>query len=404
MPVRRFDLHAGSIETLESERSSEGFLKMHGIVARTGVLYYQDAHGVSSELIPPEELFAEDSLATLGGKPFTDDHPRDDNGAPLLVTPDNSEEHTRGTVGNDIAGKQSQGFVRITLDAHQKGIISKIDAGKRQLSSGRLVERIDETPGVWDASTQQYWLGDDAIGKPGVKFDRVQRGFTHNHVALVDRGRAGPRVSLRLDSADAVQVEPPSTNGGRNMAKVRIDGVEHEVDSGVAVAIAAQQTAHKTRIDGLDTKVKTLEAGAVKATADLDASKLKADDLQKKLDAVDPKALVQARLKLERSVAHLKLDGLDAMSDREVMVAAIKKLKADYDDTDVSDEHVAIYFEARMDALGVDIKTDDGGGRANSARHDASSGNDREKRIDAYVASNPRGYKARLVAQKEARG
>lgn len=399
LPVR-FDRHIGAIETLEPKRTDEGFLKVHGIVARAGVLHYEDATGkVSAELIPPEELFKKESLETLGGKPFTDDHPRDANGAPLLVNSDNSEEHTKGTVGNDIVANKATGFVRITIDAHQASIIAKIDKGKRQLSSGRLVDRIDETPGVWNASSQLFWTGDAAIGKKGVRFDRIQRGLRHNHVALVDRGRAGPRVSLRMDSADAVQVEPPD-NGGLPMAKVRIDGAEFEVDSGAAAAITAQQTAHKTRVDGLDTQVKTLEAEKVKAEAERDLAKVKADELETKLAGINPKEMVKARLDLERSVAHLKLDGVGEMTDRAIRVAVIKSKLPKYEDKDVSDEDVNVYFDAVLAMAGETPATrNDGSAGLNSAAHDSAPVNtDLDKKRADYIAG--RGYKALLAQQK----
>ena len=384
MPVR-FDRHVGSIEILEPERSSEGFLKVHGIVARTGVLYYQDASGkVRGELIPPDELFAEDSLSTLGGKPLTDDHPRDAKGAPILVTPANSAAHTRGTVGNDITGDRKAGMVRITIDVHQAGAIGKIDAGKRELSSGRTIDRIDETPGVWDPQTQTYWIGAEATGRKGVRFDAIQRGFGHNHVALVDRGRAGKQVAIRMDSGDAVQVDPP-TSGGPPMAKVRIDGAEYEVDSGTAAAITRYKEGVKALADGHVSKIAEMEAREVKYDAAMAVHIVKTAELQSKFDAVDVRGAVIARLTLERSVAHLKIDGADAMTDRVLQVAAIKTVKADYDDAGVSDEHVAIYFDAMLAVLGTaPVQRNDGAAGINTARHDSAGGSDLTAARDAW--------------------
>jgi hypothetical protein len=385
--VARFDRQTGTIETIAAQLTDEGFLKAHGIVARTGVLYYRDARGsVSAELIPPDELFDEESLATLGGKPLTNDHPTED-GCHVLVTPDNATAHTKGTVGNEIKADRRVGFVRITMDAHDGTTIKAIrHEGKRQLSSGRTVDRIDETPGVWDPKGQRYWLGPEAKGKTGIKFDRVQRGIRHNHVAVVDRGRAGGHCSIRVDSADAVEVEPPKPRGGPVMAKIRIDGAEYEVESGAAAAFTAHEQATKARLDGLETKHKATEAAKVKAEAERDALKVKADALKARLDGIDPAAMVAARLKLERSVSHLKLDGLDAMSDRDVQVAAIKAIKADWDDTGLSDEHVGIYFDAMIALSDKADKGDGGRGAVRNARHDSAPVNDMEAKRAAYRA------------------
>jgi hypothetical protein len=388
MSAARFDRQAGTIETIASELTPEGFLKAHGIVARTGVLYYRDARGnVSAELIPPEELFDDESLASLGGKPLTNDHPTED-GCHVLVSPDNATDHAKGTVGNDIRADRRVGFVRITLDAHDGTTIADIrERGKRQLSSGRTIDRLDEIAGVWDPRGQQYWTGPEAKGRRGIAFDRIQRGIRHNHVAVVTRGRAGGDCAIRVDSADAIEVEPPQPKGGPVMAKIRIDGAEYEVESGAAAAFTAHEQATKARLDGLENKHNATEAAKVKAEAERDALKVQADDLKARLDAIDPAALVAERLKLERSVAHLKIDGADALTDRELRVAAIKMIKADWADEGLTDEHVAIYFDAMIaltDATAT--KGDAGRGAVRGARLDAAPANDMAAKRAAYRA------------------
>ena len=385
MPAR-YDRHVGSIEILEPERTSEGFLKVHGILARCGVLRYMDGNGnVSAELIPPDELFKPSSLATIGGKPFTDDHPRDDDGAALLVTPDNSQTYTKGTIGNEIRGDHKLGFVRITIDVHDADTIAKIDAGKRELSSGRTVGRIDQTPGVWDHATQTYWIGDEAKGKRGIQFDAIQRDYTHNHGALVTRGRAGNQVALRMDSDDAMQVpsssESKATNGGQKMARIRIDGAEYEVESGTAAAFVKYQGDVKVKADAMAAMEVELEARLVKADGAKDVIAIQLKELQAKMDAYDPRAAVVARLELERSVAKLKIDGMSSMSDRDLKIAAIKLVKADYASEGVSDDHVGIYFDAMLDLIGRVKAVNDGSGAVSGAlKTDSDADSAREKR------------------------
>lgn len=41
----------------------------------------------------------------------------------------------------------------------------------------------------------------------GLHYDVIQRNIRGNHVALVDKGRAGETACLRMDSADAFQIE-----------------------------------------------------------------------------------------------------------------------------------------------------------------------------------------------------
>ncbi len=443
MPVR-YDRFIGSLEVLEPERSPEGFLKAHGIAARTGVLYYSDGPdgAVVAELIPPEELFGE-SLESLGGKPLTNEHPADKDGNAVLVTPDNADEFGVGTVGNDIRGNRKAGLVRVTIDVHKAEAIADVDAGKRQLSSGRLVGRIDDTPGFWNPKTQTYTLGTGALPPGSIAFDRIQRDFTHNHLAIVPRGRAGAMVAIRMDSDDAFQVAAPETDGGHDVAFINQEGggwvvrkgsgdfgvlsrfedeqaAKEEMDKlhaannpspesmGASAKAAYEAFMSRSEDDGkkmdssaiavYENTVARLEATVVKLRATDAAKQVKLDALQTRVDSIDIAGAVKSRLELERSVAGLRLDGLDGMSDRDVRIAAIKSRNAKFDAEGMSDDHVRIYFDATMSALDG-VKPNDGRGGLRGARHDASTGANidklRKERNDA------RGYKASIARQKE---
>ena len=399
MPLR-FDANIGTLDMLPSERSREGFLKSHAIMARTGVLPYLLADGtVRLELLPPEELLAADSIATIAGKPFVDGHPTNEDGIAIEVTPENASQYTRGVVGNDIKLDRELGLVRVTVDVHDAQLIAKIDNGQVEVSGARVYDRLEMTPGIWDGRTQQYWTGEEAAGKPGVPFDAIQRGFDHNHLASVPAGRAGARVRLRLDSADAVRVSPGAggaNKGAITMAKLKIDGVEYDADAGLAAAVSAQATAQAARIAAQDSAIATGEARLAKAEAEASIHKLRADEAGK----VDVRALVKRRLALERAPCVMRLDMSDEvvedMEDRDVMLAAITAALPDYSGEGKSDEIIAAVFEAVKDLAGShagEEPGDDGRDALAGARQDASP----RRKLDAARRefANRHNYKGR---------
>jgi hypothetical protein len=76
----RYDLHR--LDAVEVTAS--GALRVPARLARVGVLVYDDGAGNTwGEFVPPDTLFAADSLATMRGVALTDLHPQ------KQVTPEN---------------------------------------------------------------------------------------------------------------------------------------------------------------------------------------------------------------------------------------------------------------------------------------------------------------------------
>lgn len=288
------------------ERTPQGGLRVPAAVARTGIQTYQLTDGRTvREYRSPEEVFSADSLATLRGAPVTDLHPE------TLVTADNWKALSVGHVADTI--ERENDLVVTQLLVQDAAECRRIDARERvEVSCGYECE-LDETPGV---------------SPEGEPFDRQQRAIRYNHVGLGPEGwgRAGSRVSLRLDGA-AVQIAdasvqrappthetttqrealPPATtsveassgvsNEGRSApATPRLDaakdntmttplkvrGTEFKLDSDVGVAAAqgavdemtkkmdtdaAELAAVKTALMDALTKVASLEAKMTAAAA-----------------------------------------------------------------------------------------------------------------------------------------
>ena len=248
--VRRFDF--GEITNVE--RTPQGFLKVPGFATRIGVFPYQDGTGqVRRELRHPDDVFAPESLVTLKNAPVTNEHP------PEMVTPENYDTYAVGYTTDRV--EVNRDLVETDLIIAEADAIKAVeDGGKRELSSGYLADLIEEE-GSYN----------------GVQYNYRQKNIRYNHVALVDRGRAGPEVRLRMDSADAemVSLEQPLTKmvhmKDDEKNKVIISGEEVEMPAHLAAVVRDMLD----RYDEMRAKLAKLEGSMKKddmAKKDVDIS------------------------------------------------------------------------------------------------------------------------------------
>jgi len=162
-----------------SRREPEGYLICLNVpVARTGVQEYLPSElgmaGTDDRLIPvlrpEEEVFSQACIASFEGMPVTDDHPVTPDG----VTAENSRFLSRGHAQHVRRGTGSESDLLLAdLMITDPVLIDEILSGKREISCGYTYNLCEEDG----------------------KF--IQREIRGNHVAVVDSGRAGPRVSIR---------------------------------------------------------------------------------------------------------------------------------------------------------------------------------------------------------------
>ena len=153
--------------------TEEGYLVDHPIVTSVGIFVYHNPDGTERrELRLPEEVFADKSLASYKGKPVIVTHD-----AGYVDTGNVQEEHI-GTILTE--GYQDGNDVRAEIIIHDMDSVKR--SGLRELSCGYNL-RLEETPGVWN-------------GQP---YDAIQRDIEINHLALVDKARAGEQARLNID-------------------------------------------------------------------------------------------------------------------------------------------------------------------------------------------------------------
>ncbi|MED4934002.1 DUF2213 domain-containing protein [Heyndrickxia coagulans] len=306
------------------QETSEGYLTVNAPITRPGVFPYMRADGsLKMEAKLPEELFSSTTVQSAQAKPVTDDHPSEP------VTTANYKQYAKGMTHTDASVKDNKLWVSFTIT--DAALIQKVKSGKRELSIGFLSDVRDE-PGEY----------------AGQRYDSVQRNIEINHLAVVEKGRAGPEVAIRGDSA-AFMIDSDDKGGMKKM-KYKIDGVEYEVDAAVKQFIeaqaarldAAQEKAKE--YDTLQGKYDALDAQLKKKEKELEEAKkntLSADELDKK---------VNERIELITSAKPLLGDSFDftGKTEREIKEAVIQNVKPDFKGDGKSDEYVNAFYDATV--------------------------------------------------------
>jgi uncharacterized protein len=317
----------------EREYTDEGFLKVPARISRIGIQEYLAIEmGLSdrepSDIIrvyrPEEEVFADNSLGSFASKPVTNNHP------PELVNTKNFRQYGVGFSGPEVT--RDGMFAKTVLHITDEEAIKNIESGKVELSNGYTAD-IDWTPGVTP---------------DGEKYDAVQRNIKGNHIAIVERGRAGPACRV----ADNL----PITGDTVTMAKITIDGVDFEVSDQAAQAVGklrarltdAEKEA-QTKAEEIKAKEDEMEEKAVEAKKTEDSLKAKIDDAKSKIPTTDTlDKLVAERTAVVDTVRKVAPDlewvGKDADTLRkEVVALKCPNVQMDSVSTD--------YIKARFDML-----------------------------------------------------
>jgi hypothetical protein len=287
--VRRFeriDFSAGELP--RKQVTQDGFWRVAGKVARTGIQEYRDSSGgVRRELRLPEEVRA--SLPSFALQPLTNNHP------PQMVTPDNAKRFVAGAVGE---ATMDGDWVAAPLTIYDAAAIAAVEGGRAQLSVGYSC-RLEDMSGTWQ----------------GQHYDGVQRDIVVNHVAIVDLARAGSEARIRLDAGDAIagaisdshnhvlvsQLADTATTETMTMPiKMKLDGFEIEVQSANDQAVI-QRALDAARKQGEEHATTKAQADVEKLKAD---SLKERDALQGKFDTLDAKVKADA-------AATIKLDGAE---------------------------------------------------------------------------------------------
>ena len=295
-----------------AEKTPEGFLRVDARLTRTGVFEYSDGDRSWGELRTEEEVFSEDSIRSFDLAVVTDDHPE------AFVSAETVRDVQVGHVGTDV--RRDGDHLVASLVITDSETIRAIEGGKRELSCG-YTARVIQDSGVTD---------------DGTSFHARQTTIRGNHVAIVDRGRAGPSCRIVLERGDALQTIPRKEDPPMNEDK-KIEELETIVDSPPPAPVTTidaspnleELSKLRARIDALETELESRTAS-------------------------EP-ARIDARVQLVTTVREIlgRDTKTDGVSDLDLMRAVIREVNPRLDarvETNAQDlGYVRASFEAATD-------------------------------------------------------
>jgi hypothetical protein len=355
-------LFADKLSFDHPRKTQDGYMVVRARAARAGIYDYLgkevDPEGntfAADQTVrvyrSEAEVFAVDSVASFLMKPVTNDHPSQP------VTAENWRDYAKGVVGKSLRDGEYLAFDIVLMD---KATIADVEAGKRELSNGY-------------SSLIDFTGGQTEDGQP---YDAVQKQIRGNHVAVVDKGRAGPMCRIgdavsvaAIPASELIEIltdgqtysdqnsditnEPArretSNSGGSHVATktITFDGLPLEVTDAAEAAITKLQgqitklTEDKAKADG---DVAKLTTDAATKDAEIVTLKKQVDDAK-----VTPAQLRDAAKVYAKTVETAKklaptltiADDADEASIKKAVVSA----KLGDAAKDWSDEQVAVSFD-----------------------------------------------------------
>nr|DAH95169.1 MAG TPA: hypothetical protein [Caudoviricetes sp.] len=302
---------------LNSQRvyTDEGFLCVPGKAARTGIQEYLASElrlkgRAPNDIIrvyrPAEEVFNDASLQSYLGADVTNNHP------PTLVNASTYRNTSVGVVTS--VGRQDGDFVIVDMVIKDKDAIKAVETGKCELSAGYTAV-YDDTPGTTPE------------GEP---YDFRQTQIKINHVAIVDRARAGAMARI-FDNMEKKPMYQITTDTG-----LKVD-----------VADAAVVDAFKR----LEQRVSDAEAAKETAQAQLDAAMEQVADLTTKCSDEALKARVEAIARVTTSARKVAGDEFtcDSMDPVAIKRAALAVKRPSVDWAEKSTAYVEAAFDMAVE-------------------------------------------------------
>lgn len=342
--VARFD--RGSVQG-DAVITEEGYIRANAIVTRTGIFNYRNADGsLRRELRHPDDVWNDESISSMQLIPVTNGHPNE-----RLVTAENYKRLAVGFTGETI--KKNGDFLLANMVITDHETVNAIkNNNRRELSLGYLVD-LDETPGNYN--------GDD--------YDARQTNVRYNHLAIVDKARAGSEARIALDSLDAEEFIKEVPEMAKR--KIKIDNDELFIEESAADHIDHLEANVRNLTDEMERVRRELDeqkAELANARKELERSEAERDSMRDRvnsptamnmtanMDSAAFKKAVNERIKLyqfaEQTLGKAKTSNLDSMNAIDIKKTIISECRKSINLDGKSD----IYVEAMFDTI-VDEKS-----------------------------------------------
>lgn len=332
------------------EEMPNGFLSLLANLSRTGIFTYQKIAPdgtieIVRQLRTSEEVFDPESLSSLAGLPLTNTHPEE------LISPENASDFIVGMSSDKpkkilapVQNGDEEEFIQQRLTIFDSDTISEIKSKeKREISLGYSCH-LEDSPGTYK-------------GQP---YDVIQRNIRMNHVSLVRKARGGRNCKVLLNDGSEQVVNLDGLTGleddnlkGEDVKVFKHDGKEYKVEDSVYSLLTSFQADSEESRDMSQGKQKEIDK--LQAVNDDYKSKL---ETKNQTDSADKfRDAVKVRVALE-SKGEKVLGGeinLDSMSDEEIKLKVIHKLRPSSN----LDGKSTDYVDARFDMVMEDFKAED---------------------------------------------
>lgn len=236
--------------------TAEGYIRGEAIVTRTGIFIYHNPDGsIRRELRHPDEVWNEDSISSMESIPITNNHPEE-----KLVSSKNFKNLVIGYTGQEIK-KDGDYIIASLVIADQDGVDWVKNQKRRELSLGYTVDLYKED-GIYENEPYDY----------------VQKNIRYNHLAIVDKARAGEMARIALDRSDTIEILKEEKVMAKK--KIKIDQEEIMVEPATA-----------EYIERLLDDLKNLEEEKIRVEREIDDIKKKLERTEAERDSLREKTL-----------------------------------------------------------------------------------------------------------------
>ena len=296
-------------------KTPEGYLICYDVnIARIGTQEYLGSElGVNDEVVvvnrPPEEVFKPATVASFEGKPFTNDHPYE------LLDISNTSIYEKGHVQN-VRVSDDKTYIIADIMVKDAQTISDIENGKRELSAGYHCDCIQDEDGNW-----------------------YQCNIIGNHVALVDKGRAGNKVRINDKKKEINSMTTQKNVLGKLLKAFAKDAEPEEM----LEAVKAVQGEDQDPAEGGGERIAKLEAQVAEISAKLDklytAEKKEEEGEMHALDELEKEIADEEVVEEEKEKEEIKDE--DANNDPKLIEAIAEKAQTDEDTTEEIKKEIA---------------------------------------------------------------
>jgi hypothetical protein len=232
-------LSIGDRHSIPSQRilRDSGELIAPCTIARTGVMLYRardlgslfadrDPMDVIKVMTTAEELFAADSLESYRSCPITLNHPRDAKGAQVDVDLTNNKALQKGML-EGMPFRDADDCLAGNIVVNDEDTITLVDDGYDQLSSGHKCRLIRVKGKDWDAE---------------------KTAIRANHIAIVQKGRAGnARIADEDNMEEILELDNNYSSESNSSSTLSVDSTNK-------TTVISETTTHTTDVTVLQAK------------------------------------------------------------------------------------------------------------------------------------------------------